>query len=548
MIETGIEEINVDDLMKKIKTEVRKRKLRTEMPEQTHPGPFPRMELGNQIKPGHSNVGLSDHSEPFQDKPDGYQMDDFLKYHHRDFVINAYRGILKRSPDSEGFDHFLRDFQSAKMTKAELLGRLRFSPEGRSKKVKVKGLAVQFGIQLLFRIPVLGYLFRLVVGILNLPTFFCNFQKLEASMAVQLNDQRNQGNDILNRMQDMTHAQREFGQELAEKAGIGDLEDLVELKVDMAHAQQQFGQELAEKAGIKDLAEKAGIKDLEDLAELKADRTEIAELLDSQVLCQLRDLKLMIIDQERRLKLLLEEARKRFPAPIEGDQVGIMLNEEDHIYDAMYVSFEDQMRGTRKDIKDRQKVYLPFVEAANAGTELYPVIDLGCGRGEWLELLGENGFFAKGVEMNHVMGQTCRDLGLDIVNEDAIRFLKRQKSNAFGAITGFHIVEHLGLNRMIALFDETFRVLKSGGVAIFETPNPENIIVGSCDFYVDPTHKNPIPPKTLQYVLEYRGFVDPQILRSTPMNFIKGKTDGAIEDLIYRFNMGQDYAVIARKV
>ena len=522
MIETSIEEINVDELMKKIKAEVRKKKSRPEMPEQNHPGPFPSMALTGGINPGLSDSGLHCHSEPFQEKLDGYLMDDFLKYHHRDFIINAYRGILKRSPDSGGFDHFLRDLQSGKITKAEILGRLRFSPEGRSKKVKVKGLGIHFGILLLFRIPVLGYLFRLIVGVLNLPTFFRNFQKLEASTAVQLNDQRNQDNDILNRMQDLSQIQQQLGQDLAHMQQ--------QLGQDLAHMQQQFGQ---------DLTEKAGIEDLEELAELKADRAEITELM--------RDLKLMVFDQERRLKLILEEARKRLPDPIEMDQIEAMLGEEDHIHGAMYVSFEDEMRGTREDIKRRQEVYLPFIKAANAGTELWPVVDLGCGRGEWLELLKENRFFAKGVEINHVMTQECRDLELEVIQEDFFEFLKKQKNKSFSAITGFQIVEHFGFRKMISLFDETVRVLRPGGIAIFETPNPENIIVATCDFYTDPTHKNPIPPKTLQYILEYRGFVDPQILRSTPMNFIKGKTDDAIKDLIYRFNVGPDYAVIVRK-
>ena len=228
MIETTIEEIDVDELMKKIKAEVRKRKSRAEMPEQTYPGPFPRMALTGGINPGLSNSGIHQSLEPFQNKPDGYEMDDFLKYHHRDFVINAYHGILKRSPDSDGFDHFLRDLQSAKMTKAEVLGRLRFSPEGRSTKVKVKGLPVHFGIQLLFRIPVLGYLFRLVVGIFNLPTLFRNLQKIEASTAVQLMDQRNQTADIRNWFQELSDLQRQTEKDLALKADKKDLDRLVE--------------------------------------------------------------------------------------------------------------------------------------------------------------------------------------------------------------------------------------------------------------------------------------------------------------------------------
>lgn len=145
------------------------------------------------------------------------------------------------------------------------------------------------------------------------------------------------------------------------------------------------------------------------------------------------------------------------------------------------------------------------------------------------------------------MTQECKELGLEVIREDMFKFLQKQKNKSFSAITGFQIVEHFGFRKMVSLFDETVRVLRPGGIAIFETPNPENIIVATCDFYTDPTHTHPIPPKTLKYILEYRGFVETQILRSAPMNFIKRKTDEAIEDLVYRFNVGPDYAVIARK-
>ena len=100
---------------------------------------------------------------------------------------------------------------------------------------------------------------------------------------------------------------------------------------------------------------------------------------------------------------------------------------------------------------------------------------------------------------------------------------------------------------MISLFDEALRVLKPGGLVIFETPNPENIFVGSCTFYGDPTHKNPIPPNTLLFLIKYQGFVEPQIVRLNPLNYIEYEKDDALKDLVYRFNMGQDYAVIARK-
>jgi hypothetical protein len=121
------------------------------------------------------------------------------------------------------------------------------------------------------------------------------------------------------------------------------------------------------------------------------------------------DLRRQVIDQDRRVGLLLEEARKRFPKPISTGQIGAMLLEDDHRLDAMYARFEDQFRGTRADIRRRQAIYTPYVRNSKAGTSNAPVIDIGCGRGEWLELLRDEGLVAKGVDLNRVFLDGCRE-------------------------------------------------------------------------------------------------------------------------------------------
>jgi len=299
-----------------------------------------------------------------------------------------------------------------------------------------------------------------------------------------------------------------------------------------------------------------------DLSELDVLKGDVTATLDSKadkiafeditrqirdILRQTRDHKLNILDQQRRLMFLLEEARKRLPEPISTDQIKAMLTEEDQVLNAMYVSFEDQFRGTREDIKKRQSVYLPYLEEVGLGDENSPILDVGCGKGEWLELLKEKGFKARGVDVNALLVQECSAKALDAVRGDAVDFLRNLKSGSMGVITGFHIVEHLPVRKMVSFFDEALRVLKPGGIVIFETPNPENVLVGSCTFYNDPTHKNPIPPDTLMFLLEYRGFISSEIVRLNPLNFVEYDKDDPLKDLIYRFNMSQDYAVITRK-
>ena len=234
---------------------------------------------------------------------------------------------------------------------------------------------------------------------------------------------------------------------------------------------------------------------------------------EQDIFRQIKDHKLNIVDMQRRLMLFLEEARKRLPEPFSAGQIDVMLKEEEHIFDAMYVTFEDKFRGTREDIKNRQKVYLPYVKDAFGKTSGAQIIDVGCGRGEWLELLKENGFDAKGIDLNDIMVNTCRGLSLDAVSSDAIEYLRSLPAASLCAVTGFHIIEHLPFKTLIALFDESFRVLKPGGIVIFETPNPENLTVGACTFYTDPSHIKPLVPITMQFLAEYRGFSGVEIKR-----------------------------------
>jgi SAM-dependent methyltransferase/SOS-response transcriptional repressor LexA len=266
---------------------------------------------------------------------------------------------------------------------------------------------------------------------------------------------------------------------------------------------------------------------------------------------QAHDLKINVLDQGRRVGLLLEEARKRFPKPISGAQIGTMLSEDDHRLDAMYASFEDQFRGTRADIRRRQAIYLPYVREAKAGTANAPVIDVGCGRGEWLELLRDEGFVARGVDLNRIFLDGCRDLKLDVSEQDALSFLRELKRDSVGVLTSFHMIEHLDHKILIALLDETLRVLRPGGVAIFETPNPRNVVVGSCNFYLDPTHKRPLPPDLSRYLLEARGFSKVEVQDLHPCGEEQMVSEGAqkVRDVLnHMLYSAQDYAVIGRKV
>tara|TARA_Y100000815_G_scaffold131302_1_gene118529 strand:- start:13044 stop:14513 length:1470 start_codon:yes stop_codon:yes gene_type:complete len=170
---------------------------------------------------------------------------------------------------------------------------------------------------------------------------------------------------------------------------------------------------------------------------------------------------------------------------------------------------------------------------------------LGCGRGEWLELLGDHGYKAQGVDIDDTMLSACRDLGLTVTTSDAIEFVKRLPDASQLAVSGFHIVEHIPFSELHEIVSESLRVLVPGGLLILETPNPENIVVGSCSFYLDPTHERPIPPLLLAFLPEYAGFNRTKILRLQQSPEILSNPS---PDLLSVLNgVSPDYAVVAQK-
>lgn len=219
--------------------------------------------------------------------------------------------------------------------------------------------------------------------------------------------------------------------------------------------------------------------------------------------------------------------------------------------DTFYTEFEALFRGERADIKDRLTVYLPLLAniPLTEDNEKRLVIDIGCGRGEWLELLDENNIPAMGVDINSKMIDICLEQGLYAKCADAIQILNEQEPGSVGAITGFHIIEHLPFELLKAMFDAALNALCKDGIVIFETPNPENLKVGACNFYFDPTHLNPIVPQVAEFMAKQRGFAHAEIMRLHPYpdNFLlKGGSD--VEILINKEFFGpQDYAVIGRK-
>lgn len=226
---------------------------------------------------------------------------------------------------------------------------------------------------------------------------------------------------------------------------------------------------------------------------------------------------------------------------------------DNHSLDVFYSKFEDKFRGTESEITERLKIYLPFFKKSKKSFIKYPVLDIGSGRGEMLKLLKDNHINYIGLDINNDMVNRSVRKNLNAVQGDALEHLSNTKSNTYGAITGFHIVEHIPFETLVEIFNASRKALVNDGFVIFETPNPENITVASWSFRLDPSHLNPIPPDLLAFTLEVCGFRNIEILRIHPIDKLSipnkeyVKLKNLPDEIRSRFYGARDYAVIAYK-
>jgi len=541
-------------------------------------------------------------------KPE-YVLHELLQYSDADFVDTAYLTLLRRPADPVGKEHFLAALRGGQLDKVEVLGNIRFSEEGRRQSVHVDGLLLPYKLHQWRRVRGVGMVLAFAMAIVRLPRMVRHLQMLDNAVAMY---SQNHG-QLINRIDDALEAQfseidKEFGFVRAELLRTTEVKTVAleavkeiaaelqkhrtELEVyraDNVHSVEAITKLVEAQAAAVSMVERelhayqadraacegglqqrlsmheASVSRLND--ELQAHKSEqdqrnhasrqwmnsldsVRANLEGDVTHNRRS----ILDIQRRLMIFLDRAAAMTPEvdqrfSVDGGQ------EANSVLNASYVSFEDRFRGEREDIKARAEPYLSALNSAGIDPEKGVVLDLGCGRGEWLELLAEHGYLCRGVDQNNAMLEESRASGLDVVEADVISYLRGLKNDSLAAITSMHLVEHLPHNVLIMLLDEAMRVLQPGGMLILETPNPENLTVGACWFYLDPTHRNPIPPDLLQWTVQERGFSQVVVQRLTEnrrvsdIQPVSESVPGAeqINLMAAWFTAAPDYAVIARK-
>ena len=177
--------------------------------------------------------------------------------------------------------------------------------------------------------------------------------------------------------------------------------------------------------------------------------------------------------------------------------------------DRRYADFEDEYRGSEAGIEQLLEPYLHDVWARHEVGG--PVLDIGCGRGEWLQLLRKRGMAAMGVDTSQEIVDRCVERGLEVVLGDGIAHLATVPEGSLLAITSFHVLEHIPVGDHATFFANALRALRPGGVLILETPNPTNLIVGAAAFYRDPSHLRPVHPDYMRFLASDAGFTEVEI-------------------------------------
>ena len=203
-----------------------------------------------------------------------------------------------------------------------------------------------------------------------------------------------------------------------------------------------------------------------------------------------------------RQRLLAQAAPPGAPSPVAMEPAPVSID---------WLRFAEQFRGSEERVREHQRRYIArFAGAAD-------VLELGCGRGEFLEAARDAGLAARGIDRSQECIALCHAKGLEAQQADLFSYLSSLADDSLGGAFCSHVVEHLPPTQLPSLAILLARKLGAGALVVIETPNPECLEIFATHFYIDPTHTRPVPPVLLRFYLEEAGFGNIEIERLSPV-------------------------------
>ena len=449
-----------------------------------------------------------------------YTIEDFSKYHDEEFINNAYKNILNRPADSNGKKYYLEQLRHGLLSKTEIITTIHYSKEGRRQNIVILGSKKRYIMTIVYKIPIIGYIAKLSYTLLTLPKLLKRLNQYENYIGAEFTKQNinnQQLHNQVNKLQKdkvdentLIQIQRELEQKLLLKAEKKEIEQKLLLKVEKKELEQKLLLKVDENTLIQ--AQIDIYKKLEK--KVNTSELEFPEIPNS--------LEIQAMD-------FLSDAISKFPHPIE--------NFKDFDKEELYYSLFESTFYNHEVVLKKQLVYLNYIPKTNSSKDLH--LDIGCGRGELLTLLKQNNYHAMGIDVNSIEIQTLKKQNYLAEHSDMIEFLETT-NNSFSSISALQVIEHIDYDTLKKFISLAYSKIKKDGVIILETINPHNKVAFN-SFYMDETHKRPIPPEMLAFILQYAGFKNIKFVYISPMpQEFRSKNNNYINY--------HDYAVIGYKI
>jgi len=400
-----------------------------------------------------------------------YALGDLTRFDDEDFVTNAYLAVLRRPPDQAGLAGALHALRQGK-SKVEVLGTMRWSPEGVSRSVHIDGLLLPYTLQRWEQKRFIGRPIAWLHGLMQLGVAGRRQRIAEARQARETHELGHLFNRlaiaeakardgksrelkqfalVVKREQDRVVGRVDSVKDALEH-DLQRLSDTVEQKVDEVRSGVE--RKISDVGGgLQRQIDDAKGEAQQKIGEVRSEIEQYIHRIRSEISQELRQVEQQIVaakDALATVRSAVDVAESRLVQlnELEDDwrnQAAETRISDEFVrsLDPLYADFEDAFRGSRELIRRRVEPYLDWVQEGGKIDADAPILDIGCGRGEWLEVARDHGLQAKGIDINRAFAESCRVIGLDVVEGDAIGVLKTMSDGSMGAITSMHLVEHL---------------------------------------------------------------------------------------------------------